>query len=290
VKKAIILDCNYICHVVFHSVPPLSFQHKYTQVIFGFMKRLLVLATEFPSHTFVFVWDSKYSVRREIYPLYKQQRVKVGRESTDQEKHSKRIAHLQFDEIRETVLPALGFTNNHIQIGYEGDDLMASIVHNNEEYDFIIVTTDKDMYQLIGDNCKIYNHTTKVFKTVKTFEDEYGCSPSLWAEAKSIAGCSTDNVFGVKGVAEPTAIKYLLGRMNPKTKKFKAIEASGDMIIENRELVTLPMYGTKKIKIDDNDNISRQSFVKICEKYNFKSLLTKKHLEAWDRIKTVSTC
>jgi len=50
------------------------------------------------------------------------------------------------------------------------------------------------------------------------------------------------------------------------------------------------MYGTKKIKIDDNDSINRQSFVKICEKYNFKSLLTKKYLEAWDRINTMSTC
>ena len=232
----------------------------------------------------VFVWDSKHSIRKTIYPQYKQQRVKAGREATDQEKHNKRIAHLQFDEIRETVLPSLGFANNYIQIGYEGDDLMASIVRNNKEYVLTVVTTDKDIYQLIGNNCRLYNPATKTLRTVGVFEKEYGCHPSLWGEAKAIAGCSTDNVFGVRGVAEPTAIKYLLGEMNPKTKKFKDIEASKDMVIENRELVMLPMHGTRNIKINNSDNLSRQKFVKICEKYNFKSFLTPKNLDAWDKI------
>lgn len=283
-KQALILDCNYICHAVYHSMPNLSYGMKDTGVIFGFMKKLISFISHFESSKLIFVWDSKYSIRREVYPEYKKLRKKRHDEASEEEKRSKRNAHKQFSEIRDYVLPSLGFKNIFMQDGYEADDLMASIKMNNNRYRFIIITTDKDMYQLIDENCILYSPASKSVQTVTTFKDEFGCHPSLWGKARSISGCSTDNVIGVLGVGEKTAIKYLTGKMNPKTKKFKAIEASVDMTRNNEELIILPMYGTDKIKIIKDDKTDRHKLIKLCEKYGFFSLINKNNLDKWDKI------
>jgi len=282
--RVLMLDCNYICHAVFHAMPALQTHQQYTQVIFGFIKKVISFSQEFKPNEIVFTWDSKFSVRKEVYPSYKQQRADKQKEATSVEKHAKKSAYLQFDDIRDSILPSLGFAHVFMQDGYEGDDVMASVVDNNPTCDFVVATTDKDMYQIISDTCMLYNPVTKALRTVDTFKKEWGCHPSLWAEARSISGCSTDNISGVKGVAEKTAIRYLLGEMDPKSKKFKDIEDALDTIILNRELIMLPMYGTKKFKIDGNNLLSRQKFIKFCEEYSFKSLLGKKTLDKWDEI------
>ena len=282
--RALILDCNYICHAVFYSMPALQTNHQYTQIIFGFIKKLIMYSQQFKPNNICFAWDSVHSVRKEIYPIYKSQRADKASTATEAEKHAKRSAFLQFTDIRESVLPDLGFTNVFMQEGYEGDDVMASVVDCNPSYDFTMITTDGDMYQTISDNCRIYNPITKTLRTVESFTAEYGCKPSEWGEVKAICGCSTDNVKGVKGVGEKTAIRYLNGELDPTSKKSRDIQASEDTIIENRELVVIPMYGTKDFILNEQNSLSRQKFVKVCEKYNFKSLLSKKNLDIWDEI------
>ena len=282
--KCLIIDCNYVCHAIFHSMPALSFHHKYTQIIFGFIKKVISYAEEFRPNNIAFVWDSRYSIRKEIYPQYKQHRIKRDQEASEEEKHNKRIAHLQFTEIRETVLPNLGFSNVFMCDGYEGDDVMASITINNNGYKFIVITTDQDIYQLINDNCELYNPVTKTFRTRESFNEEYGCDPSLWGKAKSIAGCGTDNVAGVKGVAEKTAIKYLLGQLSHKSKKYIDIKSASSLISENEELIMLPMHGIEKVIINKNNSLSRKKFVDVCDGYGFRSLISKSNLDKWDRI------
>ena len=283
--KIIVIDCNYICHAVYHSVPVLSHNNNHTQIIYGFIKRIFDFSRRFTPNNIVFTWDSIYSIRKVVYSSYKKERAKKGKdEKTEAEKRSKRQALRQFDEIKLNSLFELGFTNVFHQNGYEADDIMASVVNSNNGYDFIVVTTDKDLYQIISDNCSLYNPVTNSLRTVRVFQDEYGCHPSLWGEARSISGCSTDEIEGVKGVGEKTAIKYLLGSLNPKTKKYKDIKAAGDQLILNRELIKLPMYGTKPIKIKSNNELNRKKFIKLCEKHNFKSFLTPKNLDRWDKV------
>ena len=209
--KVLVLDCNYICHAVFHSMPPLFTSQQYTQVIFGFIKKLIAYSQQFPSNDIVFAWDSKYSIRKEIYPEYKKQRADKLKDATEAELKVKKIAYDQFDDLRESILPDLGFVNVFMQDGYEADDIMASVTKCNPDCEFIVISTDQDMFQIISDSCRLYNPTTKVLRTVESFQADWGCHPCLWGEAKSISGCSTDNVKGVSGVAEGTAIKYLLG-------------------------------------------------------------------------------
>jgi len=264
-------------------MPPLQFHHRYTQIIFGFIKRIISYSNIFDINNIAFAWDSKFSLRREIYPIYKMHRVRKLDKESDIEKNNRRIASLQFTEIRESVLQELGFKNIFMQDGYEADDIMASIVNNNDG-DFIVVTTDADMYQIISDNCKLYNPRTKILRDKEFFINEWGIDPSKWGEVKAIAGCPTDNVIGIKGVAEKTAVNYLLGKMNPKSKVFNRIESSKDMIAENRELVVLPMHGTKDVKLSDDNNICVSNFVDLCDEYGFKSLMKENKAEEWSNI------
>lgn len=282
--KLLILDCNYLCHTVLHTMPAFTYNDNCTQIIFGFIKRVMSLADKFKSDNIAFTWDSKSSIRKAIYPKYKEVRLEYYRKATEEEKQLKRLAYLQFDDIRDSILTKLGFSNVFIQDGYEADDLIASIVKSNPDEQITVVTTDKDMYQIITDNCRMFSPASNILFTKKLFESMYGCEPKLWGEAKAIAGCSTDNVEGVKGVGEKTAIKYLLGKMNEKSKTFKEIESLRDLIILNRELVILPMHGTDEIEINRKNNLSRSKFVSFCEEYGFKSLLNQKTLDKWDSI------
>lgn len=282
--KVIVIDSNYICHAAYHSVPVLSHNSNHTQIIYGFIRRIFDFSRRFTPNNIIFAWDSLYSIRKQIYPGYKKERAKKGKaDKTEAEVRSKIQALLQFDKLKLQVLSDLGFSNVCDQHGYEADDIMAAAVRDNPDDEFIIITTDKDLYQTINKNCSLYNPVTNALRTVTVFEEEYGCHPSLWGEARSISGCSTDEIGGIKGVAEKTAIKYLLGELNPKSKKFKDIEAAGDWLIMNRELIKLPMYGTEPIRIRNN-NLSRQKFVDVCEQYNFRSLLTSKSLDSWDKV------
>lgn len=282
--KCLIVDSNYVCHSVYHTMPKLTFKSKDTSVIFGFIKRIISFVNQFPDRKIVFVWDSVYSIRKEIYPEYKKLRANRYQNMTDEEKRDRERAHKQFSEIREVMLPMLGFKHIYEQEGYEADDLMASIKENNPDYNIVIVTTDQDIYQLIDNRCMLFNPAAKTMHTVTTFADKYGCHPALWGEAKAIAGCSTDNVKGVQGVAEKTAIKYLTKKLKHSSKKFKDIENNKDIIEFNREIVILPMQGTKPISISENNCTDRHKFVKMCEKYNFMSLINSSYLDKWDRI------
>ncbi|MFH1547636.1 MAG: hypothetical protein ABIC57_04060, partial [bacterium] len=65
-----------------------------------------------------------------------------------------------------------------------------------------------DLFQLL-DYCTLYNISTKTLTTKEEFERNYSISSRKWHLVKTIAGCSSDNVSGAKGVGEKTAIKYL---------------------------------------------------------------------------------
>lgn len=282
--KVLILDSNYICHAVFHSIPALTHNLAQTQVIFGFIKKLISVSRWIKPNNIVFAWDSKYSIRKEVYPKYKEQRAEFAKELTKAEKINKDLAYKQMDLLRNIVLHDLGFVNSYDQYGYEADDIIASVIKNNCDCEFIIASTDSDLYQLISDKCILYNPFTGAIMDFKKFKYEYGCPPSMWGEARSISGCNTDNVEGVKGVAEKTAIKYLFGELSENSKKYKDIKNHESITKINRELIVLPMYGTKKIVIKNQEKLSRIKFVKVCEKFGFKSLLSSNNLDKWDNL------
>lgn len=292
----LILDCPYICHKVRHGMKniELSKEALRVEVVFGFLKQLLMICKKFPNiNDYIFCWDGQRSYRRKIYPKYKANR--INKDKTDEEKEWDNITLNQFQIIRVFLLPMLGFVNNFIQNGIESDDIIASIVLNNPDKDFLLITSDQDMYQLLNHNLKMYSlHTRKLMDSTK-FKDKFGIFPYEWAKAKAIGGCDTDNVKGIKGVSDPAkseksqALKYLRGELKKTGKVFQRIESEEgqEIIRKNLPLVRLPFEGTEEIKGTQIFEIKRQSlwaedFRNTFEKFGFDSMLSWANFREWE--------
>lgn len=274
----ILVDANGICHQAKHSMKGLSFAEKQTGVIFGFLQQILTLARTMDSNEFVFVWDSRNSARTKIFPDYKKAR---RREKTDEEKELDDIAYKQFYEIRTDILPSIGFLNSHMADSFEADDLIASIVHNNPEKEFAIISADEDLYQLLSDNVYMYSTKKKKSYTHLNLWKDFRITPKEWAEVKAIGGCSSDGVPGVPGVGEITACKYLTRKLNINSKVYRAIRENKALIEFNKRLVQLPFENTPVIKLEQVDKLSFEMFKTICNQNGFRSFLDRDRLAQW---------
>ena len=272
----LLIDSNNLCYRMRYSLGDLSFEEQKVSIIFGFLRQILTLAKKFNTNHFVFCWDSRNNKRKEIYPAYKATRHK---DRTEEEKELDEIAYTQFAILQEEILPEIGFKNNFCADGYESDDIIAKIVQTNKESKFIIVSTDNDLFQLLHKDVAMLIGTNKIYSW-KDFTQDYHIHSRDWSEVKSIAGCISDNVIGVKGVGEKTAIKYLYNELNATSKSYKAIRANSDLIDLNRRLVTLPYEGTPNFSLIE-DEFSIDNFLNICQRYGFNSLLTKDSLIQW---------
>lgn len=278
----ILVDANNLCHIAYYSTGDLSLKEIPTGVIFGFMQQLLSVLKKF-GNNITFCWDSKKSHRKRIYPEYKGNR-KKNKTELDLTKLTK--AYEQFDLIRTEIIPSLGFVNNFRQTGFEADDLIAYLCNRHKSDKKIIVSSDKDLYQLLYRNeynlfTMIYDTRKKETFTKEMFEKKYGIKPSQWAEAKAIFGDSSDNIKGVKGVGEITAIRYLKGNLKENANVFKKIQNSKDIIERNLKLVKLPF--DKKIQLSGvyTNKFNRVKLFNIFNKYGFDSFLTKYSFNEW---------
>lgn len=266
----IIVDANAICHQAKHSAN-LDYEGLKTGIIFLFFLKIIKVAKALNSSNFVFCWDSLSSKRKEIYPDYKGNRRK---EKTPEEEKIDNSCYKQFNTLKSIILPELGFPS-YFQEGYEADDLIASIVNNNVD-SFIIISTDSDLYQLLTPFVSIY---MKEHYTLENFKNDYGIPVEQWVKVKAIAGCPTDNIRGVDGVAEKTACKYLRKELSVKSKAFQSIQEGRRIKEFNLPLVTLPFQGTPDIILNEPKSHSLDKYLHYCGKYGFNSLLEKEYLK-----------
>lgn len=274
--KTLILDCNYLGHQAFYTLGELAHDNIHTGVTFGFLSRVISLAELFHTNDIVFCWDSKSSKRKKIFEGYKL------RAKTEEEEEERKVLYRQFTLIRRKILPAIGFKNVFLQKGLEADDLMAKLVWG-QLGEFVIVTSDEDLFQVLQANTRIYNPTKKIMMTRKRFKKEFGIDSSQWVKVKTIAGCKSDKIPGVGGVGNKTAIRYLNGELT-KGKKCEAIQnAPAALLRLNRELTRLPHAKTKEIKPGPN-RFSRKGFKSVCEEYGFESFLERKELRRWKKL------
>jgi len=274
----ILVDANAICHQCKHAMGHLSWNDKKVGVMFGFLGQLLSLSKTFETNRFIFAWDSRESLRTKIFPDYKKTR---RRDKTDEEKQLDAIAYDQFDILRKEIIPQIGFANSFMVEGFEADDLIASITFTNPGKDFIIVSADEDLYQLLTDNVRMYSTKKKQFFSNKNLWKDYGVTPEEWSEVKAIAGCSTDGVPGIPGVGEITACKYIRRHLNVKHQAYRNIQEGKELIERNKKLVTLPLAGTPEIKPTFKENLSIKVFQDICGQYGFQSFLEREKFKQW---------
>lgn len=238
-KTWLILDCNYLMYRAYFTTGQLT-----QGAIYGFLRDVKLLQQDLGTTDIMFCWDLGEPLRRRIYPQYKLKRTSLPSEDRLE-------LHDQMDALRRRILPSLGFRNIFAAEGYEADDLIASMVDSPEVQSSIIVSADKDLYQLLDRDTMIWNIRTGRPYTEEYFKKEYGISVRNWAYIKAIAGCPTDNVKGVKGVGEKTAAKYLMRKAT--TRATAAIESARYKWGKNIRLVKLPYPGTPVFLLQEDD-------------------------------------
>jgi hypothetical protein len=291
----LLVDCHNVAYSAFYSMGTLDYHGKKTGVIFGFLSQIFNLASTYETNKIVFCWDSKRSLRKQIFPAYK---IKRQKELTPDEQADLDAMRVQLAEIRDEVLPSMGFSNILRKSGYEADDLLADLVINErfpnrwiEECPTsrLLVSSDKDLYQLLRSNVTIRSLRTRSLYTRDQFRYEYNISPSEWGLAKSIGGCDSDGVPGVPGFADPAhspngrTIQYIRGLLSEGlTHKVESPE-SRKIIERNARLVTLPfrLGITPDIK---EDHLDRKAFINVFDRYGFESFLRKDALAKIERM------
>lgn len=273
--KILICDSNAMCHRAKHTTGEMKFNENGTGCIYGFFTQLLTMLKKYKPDYIAFAWDSKTSLRKEMFPEYKAKRAKAKKDKAKAEQAFDKACYAQFYEIQEEILPAIGFKNNFRIKGFEGDDLIASICLNNVGKK-IVATSDNDMFQLLNDDVIIYDIRKKQDFTAENFRDVYKITADNWAEVKALAGCDSDEVPGIQGVGIQTAIKYTQGLINHKYATYKKITEDTCVVERNRKLVTLPLKGTPVIKLVKQDQYDFQQMKTIFMDYGFRSLCGEK--------------
>ncbi len=248
-SKILILDSDALCWTVFTRIANPSKDKIKKEIIAGFL-HLLVEAQKYARADYVvFAWDSPRNYRKDIYPEYKIKRSNKRKEASDTEKTLHKVRIQQFKMIRDFVLPELGFCNVFLSHGFEGDDIIASVVKSNPTAEIVMYARDNDVFQLINSRVIAYDWIARKTYNQISFKEKYGIEPELWGRVKSIAGCPGDEVPGVSGIGYNRAIQYITGKMKPTSKYYKDIKNSEETINLTRRLVVLPFENTPKYSL-----------------------------------------
>ena len=169
-----------------------------TGMLTGFMNFIASLGKEFPTDYIAFAIDSEHSFRKELYKDYKANR----KEAPDALKLQLPIAI--------DLIEKMGFKMIKID-GFESDDIIASLAKKASQKGIKvkIISSDKDMYQLLDENISIYDPSKKKEITKKECFEKFGVYPQNFIDFQALVGDSSDNIPGVKGVGVKTAAKLI---------------------------------------------------------------------------------
>ncbi len=204
--KILAVDSNSIMNRAFYGIKVLTTKDGFfTNAIYGFLSILLTAISETKPDAIVFAFDVHApTFRHEFYKEYK-----AGRHATPQELID------QFPVMKE-LLGYLGYPVIAIE-GWEADDILGTVSRLCEEQgaDCVISTGDRDSLQLIGEHTSVRLSTTKMGAPVSTMMDisavheKYGVDPLQLIEVKALMGDTSDNIPGVPGIGEKTALDLI---------------------------------------------------------------------------------
>jgi DNA polymerase-1 len=200
----LIVDGNSLIHRAFHALPLLNTSTGvYTNAVQGFFGMLFkVFQEEKPRYCAVAFDEHGPTFRHTVYAAYK-----AGRAETPPELRS------QFPLIRE-LLNALGI-GTYSLAGYEADDLLGTFAKKADAQGLraLLLTGDRDALQLVDNNVSLLfpkkGFSETMLFTPVTVKEEYGITPEQVTDWKGLMGDSSDNIPGVPGVGEKTAVKLL---------------------------------------------------------------------------------
>ncbi|MFT6286808.1 MAG: DNA polymerase-1 [Alcanivorax sp.] len=198
----ILVDGSSYLYRAFHALPPLAnSKGQATGAVKGVISMLRRLIKDYPESAVVVIFDAKgKTFRDDMYPLYKAQRPPMP------------------DELREQVEPihttvkAMGLPLLCIP-GVEADDVIGTLSRqaSSEGRHVVISTGDKDMAQLVDAQTTLVNTMTDTVMDVAGVTEKFGIPPELIIDFLALMGDKVDNIPGVAGVGEKTALALLQG-------------------------------------------------------------------------------
>lgn len=202
-KKFMVLDGNSLIHRAFHALPLLSNrQGVFTNAALGFTTMLFKLLKQEKPDYIVVAFDEGKTFRHEEFKEYK-----GTRKATPEELKP------QFPIVK-SILKALNIKILSMP-GYEADDIMGALAKtaDNQGFESIIVTGDRDALQLVSERTHVFI-TKKGISEIREYDldsilQEYGLTPCRLIDVKALMGDKSDNIPGVPGVGEKTAVKLV---------------------------------------------------------------------------------
>lgn len=282
-NKLVLIDGNSIAYRAFFALPLLNNDKGvYTNAVYGFTTMLLrILETENPTHMLVAFDAGKTTFRHKTYEEYKGGRQKTPPELSE-----------QFPLLKE-VLEA--FQIKHYQLEqYEADDIIGTLAQAGKEkgWDVRVISGDKDLLQLVSDNVTV-NLTKKGLSEVDAYtpafmEEKMELRPNQIIDMKALMGDSSDNIPGVPGIGQKTAVKLLkehetldnlyenLDSVSGKKLKEK-LETHKQEAYMSKELVTIDCHSPLEVELEDSrfHGYAPQEVGSVFKDLGFQSLLAR---------------
>ena len=286
-KKIILVDGN---NLVFRSYYATAYSGVImrnskgfpTNALYGFINMMNKIIREDKPHYILVAFDKGKTFRHDKYDDYK-----AGRSETPDD------LKIQFP-VAKKVLNAMGIKYAEMD-NYEADDIigtLSKIAHDDPDFDCEIVSSDKDLLQLIEDDVVVRIPKSNDYEIMdrKAFVNKYGVEPIKMIDLKALMGDSSDNIPGVKGIGEKTAIN-LIKEYDSIDNLYKNVDSIKgkvkDKLIDGKDecykaldLVTI----LKDIKLDyglddlEYSGINELELKSILEELEFHSLLKKYNL------------
>ena len=279
------IDANSLMHRSFHALPPFATKDgTVVNAVYGFLSTLLKAVKDFSPRYVVAAFDLPGGTfRHETFKEYKATREKAAQELYD-----------QFPIMKE-VLGAMGISILQKE-KYEADDIIGTVVQEKRaNADYIILTSDMDALQLVDDDTSVYRLRKGINDIVlfdeKGVKEKYGLTPSQIVDFKALRGDPSDNIPGVKGIGEKTAVELLQifqtldGIYEALEKNDSRIKPSMKTKLHERKKEAYMSQTLARIVRDvpitiDTDDVTWESYdaqktQKVFQKYEFKSLLNR---------------
>ncbi len=205
-KKVVLVDGN---NLLFRSYYATAYSGNFmknskgfpTNALYGFINMINKIINEEKPEYMLVAFDKGKTFRHDEYKEYKAGRIQMPNE-----------LKMQFPVAKE-ILTSLGIKWFEIE-NYEADDIVGTLskmIDETDEYKGIIVSSDKDLLQLISDKVtvKLLKSKDYIMMTKETFFEIYGLTPEKMIDIKALQGDASDNIPGVKGIGEKTALKLL---------------------------------------------------------------------------------
>ena len=236
-QKLFLVDGNSLLYRSYYAIQRLSTSQGFpTNAIFGFLSTLRKIMTqEKPAYLGVVFDTGKPTLRHKVFKEYKAHRKPMPEDLVPQV------------PVLKKVLQAMNISCFEYE-DYEADDVLASLARKaaREKIPAVIVTTDKDLLQLVDSQVSVYNPSKDIYLDEKAVEEFFGVPPHQVIDVLSLWGDQSDNVPGVPGIGEKTS-KMLI-------REFGSL----DNLLRNLDKVKNPRLREKIQQNLDKLEVSRQ--------------------------------